>query len=94
MAEFKANMAFKEQITNLQLGADLLTPKPISENDPFSAEDLTTLPTATKIISQHTAISKLLAAYRELLSQDAKDLDTMLITAKQLDDIAASHYLR
>ena len=90
MAEFKVAAGLREDVNAVKdAGGNL--------NASYSATDsseVSSLTTCMAYISQEKAIKRLLTAYMELVSKDAKDMLAFISTAEQMDEqIAASSFL-
>ncbi len=88
MAEFKVNKALKNEISSARDANNLI-------NDSYtnvSSDDVSTLNTATKFISQHNEIKVLLDLYKSLVDRDLNDLDKMVEEVNEMDTMISSTY--
>lgn len=86
MAEFKVSDGLTTEISDFRKAGNAI-------NEGYTATDtdgVGTLDTAKAYIAQQKKIHKLLKLYVSLVVKDAKDLDQMVTTAKELDAKLAS----
>ena len=85
MAEFKIGTGLEDEISALQNADEAL----YVVADSVSDANLSTLKAASRFVSEHHSIVRLINLYQELLDMEVADIRDMKRTAEELDETIA-----
>ena len=81
MAEFKVSDEITAEIADARSASELIN----NDFTDISNKGVSSLETASKIISQHKKIREILETYKSLVAKDLNDIDNFVLAAKDMD---------